>query len=49
MVWPPALDELERTLGEVLEAVRRWRIKANTLELYDETGEPLALLEAVSF
>lgn len=49
MACPPPLDVLESKLVEVLAAVTRWRIMANTLELYDDGGAPLALLEAVYF
>jgi heat shock protein HslJ len=44
---PAPLDELERSLAEVLAATARWRIIANTLEFFDASGASLALLEAV--
>ena len=49
MACPPPLDELERGLVETLTATSRWQVMANTLELYDDTGAPLALFEAVYF
>jgi heat shock protein HslJ len=44
---PPSLAALERSLTNALAAVTRWRIHAQTLELYDESGASVALLEAV--
>lgn len=49
MACPPPLDALERKLGETIAAARKWRIKANTLELFDEKGTAIAFLEAVYF
>jgi copper homeostasis protein (lipoprotein) len=49
MACPPPLDALERALVETLTATNRWQVMANTLELYDDTGAPLALFEAVYF
>jgi copper homeostasis protein (lipoprotein) len=49
MACPPPLAALERALIETLTATSRWRVMANTLELYDDTGAPLALFEAVYF
>jgi heat shock protein HslJ len=49
MACPPPLDALERSLGEMLVKTRSWRIKGPTLELSDESGATLALLEAVFF
>lgn len=47
MACPPPLDDLERALGLALAAVRSWRIVGNTLELFDEAGASVALLQAV--
>jgi heat shock protein HslJ len=47
MACPPPLDALERNLAEALGAARRWRVTANTLELFDEAGAPVGLFEAV--
>ena len=47
MACPPPLDQLERTLGDVLTKTRAYRLDALTLELKDAAGKPLALLEAV--
>lgn len=44
---PAPLDDWERRLGEVLQSASRWKITANTLELADAQGRPLALLVAV--
>ena len=44
---PAPLDALERRLGETLTKARRVRINAQTLELLDEAGTPVALFEAV--
>jgi copper homeostasis protein (lipoprotein) len=44
---PPPLDGLEHALVQALTRARGWRITANTLELFDEAGAPVALLEAV--
>lgn len=49
MACPPPLDALENALGQALTATSRWRVLANTLELYDDAGAPLALFEAVYF
>lgn len=49
MACPPPLDEMEKTLAEVLVAVRRWQIRGSTLTLQDQAGNILALLEAVYF
>jgi heat shock protein HslJ/uncharacterized lipoprotein NlpE involved in copper resistance len=49
MACPPPLADLERRLGEVLAAVRQWRILGNTLSLQNGQGDDLALLEAVYF
>lgn len=46
---PPPLDQLERSLGEVLGKTRRYQLHAQTLELQNSAGKPLALLEAVYF
>ena len=48
MACPPPLDGLERRLTEALASVRRFRIIGDTLELFDEGGATVALLEAVS-
>jgi len=47
MACPPPLDAWEHALGGVLDQTRNFRIVAQTLELYDETGASLATLEAV--
>jgi len=47
MACPAPLDDWERRLGEVLQSASRWKITANTLELADAQGRPLALLVAV--
>jgi heat shock protein HslJ len=47
MACPSPLDAWERRLAEVLQATSRWKITANTLELSDAQGTPLALLVAV--
>jgi copper homeostasis protein (lipoprotein) len=44
---PPPLDGFERALVQALTRARGWRITANTLELFDEAGAPVALLEAI--
>lgn len=49
MACPPPMNELERHLGDMLAKVRRWRIKGPTLELSDESGKTVGLLEAVYF
>lgn len=49
MACPPPLAELERRLGETLDAVRHWHIRGSTLELKDSAGGSIALLEAVYF
>ena len=49
MACPPPLDALESALGQALSATSRWQVMANTLELYDDTGAPVALFEAVYF
>ncbi len=47
MACSPPLDRLEQSLGEVLTNTRSWRIHAQFLELFDEGGQPIALLQAV--
>jgi uncharacterized lipoprotein YbaY/heat shock protein HslJ len=47
MACPPPLDRLEQSLGDVLANTRSWRIHAQFLELFDEGGQPIALLQAV--
>ncbi len=49
MACPPPLDGLERRLGEALAKTVRWQVNASTLELFDATGAPVALFEAVYF
>lgn len=49
MACPSPLADLERRLGEVLDAVREWRILGNMLSLKNEQGGDLALLEAIYF
>ncbi len=49
MACPPPLDEMEKNLGEILEAARQWQILGSTLMLKDQDGNILALLEAVHF
>jgi uncharacterized lipoprotein YbaY/heat shock protein HslJ len=47
MACVPPLDALERTLTKVLAETKRYRIKGQTVELYDGAGNSIALLEAV--
>lgn len=47
MACGPPLDDWERRLGQVLSGTRRYRIKGATMELFDEAGDSIALLEAV--
>ena len=47
MSCPSSPAEFERTLTDAFTTVARWRIHAQTLELYDASGAPVALLEAV--
>jgi heat shock protein HslJ len=49
MACPAPLDERERILANVLMEIRIPRIRGNTMELYDESGTPVALLQAVYF
>lgn len=49
MACPPPLDVLERKLLETLEKTRKWRIKGDTLEMFDAAGAPAARFEAVYF
>jgi heat shock protein HslJ len=49
MACPPPLDLLERKLGEALFRTARWQVNAQTLELFDQAGAPVALFEAVYF
>lgn len=44
---PAPLDDWERKLEGVLADTAGWRIKGQSLQLLDETGEQLALLQAV--
>jgi heat shock protein HslJ len=44
---PAALREREATLLDVLAAARGWRIQGQVLELFDASGKPIAVLEAV--
>lgn len=43
----PGPRERQRALEDVLAAVRTWSIQAQTLELFDAGGVPIALFEAV--
>jgi uncharacterized lipoprotein YbaY/heat shock protein HslJ/uncharacterized lipoprotein NlpE involved in copper resistance len=47
MACPAPLDDWERQLAVVLTETASWRIDGQTLELLDDAGEPLALLQAV--
>ncbi len=49
MACPAPLDELEGHLRDMLAKARQWRIKGPTLELWDESGRTVGLLEAVYF
>ena len=44
---PAELRQREATLLEVLAAAHRWRIQGQVLELFDASGKPIALLEAI--
>jgi len=48
MACPPPLDSQERLLGEVLGAVRGWQIDGERLELLDDAGAVIAVLEATT-
>ena len=47
MACLPPLDALEKELSETLRRTRRYAVTGGTLELLDESGRSLALLEAV--
>jgi heat shock protein HslJ len=47
MACVPPFDALEKALSETLRRTRRYAITGGTLELLDESGRSLALLEAV--
>jgi copper homeostasis protein (lipoprotein) len=47
MACAPPLGDMERRLAETLSRTRRWQVTGPTLELIDEQGQSLALLEAV--
>ena len=47
MACLPPLDALEKELSETLRRTRRNAVTGRTLELFDESGQSLALLEAV--
>jgi copper homeostasis protein (lipoprotein) len=47
MACAPPLGDMERRLSEMLSNARRWQVNGPTLELFDEQGQTLALLEAV--
>lgn len=47
MACPPPLDEMERTLIATIARVRGFKITGQTLELFDEAGETVAVMEAV--
>ncbi len=49
MACPPPLDALETNLKGMLDAARRWRVRGDTLELFDGAGRPIARFEAVYF
>jgi len=44
---PAELRQREATLLDVLAAARGWKIQGQALELFDASGTPIALLEAV--
>ena len=44
---PAELQQREATLLDVLAAARGWRIQGQVLELFDASGKPIAVLEAV--
>lgn len=44
----PPLDALEASLSQTLASTRRYALTGRTLELFDDGGRSLALLEAVS-
>lgn len=43
----PSLEALEQQLADMLIRTRGWEVYANTLQLVDETGNRIALFEAV--
>lgn len=47
MACPAPLGEWEQSLSRTLAQVRHWRVTGPTLELADDQGQSLALLEAV--
>ena len=47
MACVPPFDALEKALSETLARTRRYAVTEGTLELLDESGRSLALLEAV--
>jgi heat shock protein HslJ len=47
MACLPPLDAMEKALSETLRRTRRYSVTGGTLELFDEGGRSLALLEAV--
>ncbi len=47
MACPPPLDAWETQLSGLLADTAGWRIDGQTLELLDDAGNPLALLQAV--
>jgi heat shock protein HslJ len=47
MACVPPFDALENALSETLRRTRRYAVTGRTLELLDESGQSLALLEAV--
>jgi copper homeostasis protein (lipoprotein) len=47
MACPPPLDAYERALITMLGKAKRWRVLANTLELFDELGHSIGLFQAV--
>jgi copper homeostasis protein (lipoprotein) len=47
MACAPPLGDIERRLADTLSKTRRWQVIGPTLELSDEDGSSLALLEAV--
>jgi copper homeostasis protein (lipoprotein) len=48
MACAPPLGDMERRLADTLSNTRRWQVTGPTLELLDEQGASLALLEAVA-
>lgn len=47
MACPPPLDGWEQGFAKVLAGTSHWEIAGQSLMLVDDTGTPLAVLEAV--